>query len=173
MATPGSWGKSRTYEKQQQLMTSTLAPWPNRSSTVVVYPKEAALLRGLSPTWKRICTMGKICPVGAIQWCFNWQNPKTLSKTSKLQDESCFNSLRKPLFNRLLLVLGKSKCKHNSVYSLVEKKCPHTWRDICHKYYTQVNMNAVYAAERLANRGIHLFVRLLPSKSSNSPVCTM
>ena len=29
------------------------APWPNRSSTVVVYPKEAALLRGLSPTCKK------------------------------------------------------------------------------------------------------------------------
>ena len=84
-----------------------------------------------------------------------------------------FQLSTEPLFNRLLVVLGKSKCKHNSVYSLVEKKCPHTWRIICHKYYTQVNMNAVYAAERLANRGIILFVRLLPSKSSNSPVCTM
>ena len=51
------------------------------------------------PNLQKICTVGKICIVGAIQWCFNWQDPKTLSKTSKLQDESCFNSLRKPLFN--------------------------------------------------------------------------
>ena len=36
------------------------------------------------PNLQKICTVGKICIVGAIQWCFNWQDPKTLSKTSKL-----------------------------------------------------------------------------------------
>ena len=154
-------------------MTSTLTPWPNKSSTVVVYPKGSYSAERAIPNLEKIHTVGKICSVGVIQWCLNLQDPKTLSKTSKLQDESCFNSLQKPLFNRLLVVLGKSKRKHNSVYSLVEKKCPHTWRTICHKYYTQVIMNAVYAAKRLANRGIDLFVRLLPRKSSNSSVCTM
>ena len=69
-------------------MTSTSAPWPDRSSTVVVYPKEAALLRGLSPTWKKNRMAGKTCRVGEIQWCFNWQDPKTVCKTSKLWDES-------------------------------------------------------------------------------------
>ena len=43
----------------------------------------------------------------------------------------------------------------------------------CHQFCRQVNMNAVCAAECLANRGIHLFVRLLHSKSSKSPVHTM
>ena len=58
------------------------------------------------PNLEKICTMGKICLVGAIQWCFNWQDPKTQSKTSKLQDESCFNSLRNHSSTDCWLCLG-------------------------------------------------------------------
>ena len=153
---------------------------PHRGRTGVpqlwCIPRKLLCWEGYPQPGKQIRIVSKICRIGAIQWCFNWQDPKILWQTSNLLDESCFNSLQEPLFKRLLVVLGKSKWLHNPVYSLVEQKCPQTWRTVLSQILHITQNEFSLCCGMPSNRGIHLFVRFvrrLPRKSSNSPVWTM
>ena len=139
----------------------------------MVYPKEAGLLRGLSPTWKKFAQWVKSVLLVQSSGVSTGRIQKLCPKQANCRMNPVSTHYGNHSSTNCWLCLGNQSADAIQCIHWLKRNGLRPGEPFCHQFYTQLNMNAVYASECLANRGIHLFLRLLHSKSSKSSVRTM